>query len=574
MRTSLYSAAAMITLAAAAQAQFVAPTYTNNGTGCTAGDNTIYELFPTGVFDLNGQSLQYFQNGLGSYTVVVGTDTIIPPSGAETTFNGDDTPITAVPLSFTFDYPGGSTMEVQIAPNGHVNFQPDPDTRCCNGNTAIADGLEDAPAIMGFSNDLNTSTTSATGAGRIWYEEQTSMAGNSVLLCTWEDAGEFGVTPPGAAHNFQVQIHDDPSGDFVIVAYGSTTVTTDTTAVGWSSGGGQPDLGSVDFTALGAVDGGDGAISFPLTLDSSDVPAIGTTVNWDVDNVSATAALGILGLGNPVFGPMGAPLDLLGFVGCTLYNDLGITQLPLALTPPTATASLMLPNDTGIAGVPFSSQALVVDGLDVKTSNGGDLVIGNDPATFDPSLVDGIVVQFEGTNTFITTPRATPFFNLFNNSLNASEVITGFQIDFLAAGAGSEFDVDGLSTATGEFDAGNSTDDTVTPCTVGNTYVGTAVLNFAGTEAPSCGDLVMFPNLGTGWVATSDADTDGDPDIVDFTFASFGVGDSFGFEADIDGGPLGADGLNAAFVTVTTNVATYGPMQLNLIDNNTAFVAF
>lgn len=129
------------------------------------------------------------------------------------------------------------------------------------------------------------------------------------------------------------------------------------------------------------------------------------------------------------------------------------------------------------------------------------------------------------------------------------------------------FDVDQQDGYVGTFDIGNA--QLLNAACEPNAYRGSDLLTglvYAGTELATGCPVTLGAT--TGWTAVAQ-DVFDNPSIVDFSFQSFDDGKAFVFEADTDFGPKSAEGLTAAEVTITTNLATYGPATLFVYDENT-----
>jgi hypothetical protein len=83
----------------------------NYGTGCySAGRASFYQTFPNGTFSLSNNAIQMLPTGTG-YVVTPGSNTWWTPVGTNLGLT-DDSVSAALPLGFTFSYPGGSTTNL------------------------------------------------------------------------------------------------------------------------------------------------------------------------------------------------------------------------------------------------------------------------------------------------------------------------------------------------------------------------------------------------------------------------------------------------------------------------------
>lgn len=514
------------------------------------------------------------QGTVGSFaTSGVGCPGLDPATLGTDIAAADDTVNPSHALGFTFPYPDGvgSTTVIDIAPNGYIYLEAGTNTssRCCNGvdtsGVPVADFFAATPSFALFGQDLNVSTTSATGNGAIFFQTDNS----SVATITWFEAGEFGNA--GSMNTCSIQLHVDGR---VTMTWNDVDLLTHRALVGYSPGNGVADPGPVDFTmqpitgSAGVpiyqgflnspfpLDGQtiefipDGAGSYivislgpapavtPLTISSLSVPTTGQTTVIDVTNVPGSAVAGALLVGSAAFNP-GVDLSIIGMEGCSLFTNANIGTVAFGnLAPPTATISLPIAPTPGAVGLTFATQAAAiapgVNSLGVVTSNLGSLTVGDR---------NPIRIEANGSNSFNSDP-SSGFFSITNgNVLDITSVTFDWAASSNAAQATMVFDTDQAGMAD-RFDGGNST---AAGClgTYRNGSEVTTGLTFTGTPAASCD-----PAATTGWTTTGTvggANTD-----VTFNFTSFGNGDVFEVDIDTDGGAgITGDSMAGMVVTVT-----------------------
>lgn len=545
-----------------------------SGRGCVAARNALYEVFAPGEFDLDGRGILFIPNGRGGYRCEA-VDAPLLPFGAASptavdTMAGDDTVTGPHALGFEFVYPGGRgyTTEIDISSNGAVYLESGTniDTRCCSAD--VVDFLRATPSFSVYQEDFDPSPN--LGRGRIWFDVQ-GVAGQAVAVITWDDVLEWGA--PQSSINMQCQLHED--GRCVLRWFGVTPVGREA-LVGWSAGGGQPDFGSDDLDTL-PLDTGDGTVSRPLELGWSGLPRVGQQLTFEASSLPAMATAGtvLLGVRSVDF-----DLALVNMQGCRLLTNRIVVSGPLTMSSGAATASYTLQSFfPGSEGLYFAAQAFVLASgsaptqLGVVASNRVEVTVGSDRGSVTNSGA-GIVVQLEGLNTYSCAPRAMPFFNVLNNS-TTGELVQSVTFDLSAANeprvAAAVFDPDGncvVVGGSGDFLAGDSALQS-SGCVAHNAYRGTdssCGLVYAGTPVSPCDAAATV-----GWRASNFVANE--PQTLAFDFDDFGPGKAFGFDCDVDGGPIGADGLHHLVVTVVTDQRTV-TSALVALDRDTAMQIF
>ena len=123
---------------------------------------------------------------------------------------------------------------------------------------------------------------------------------------------------------------------------------------------------------------------FPLKLESSSKPLIGTTVNL-VTSRETGASLGICFVTTGQIPAPGLDLGLIGAPGCSALVDInsGVGNLISNLGLPGVSMSVAfpLPNNPAFAGLSVYSQSIwldpTVNAFGMLVSNGIDFVLGN-----------------------------------------------------------------------------------------------------------------------------------------------------------------------------------------------------
>ena len=498
------------------------------GAGCPNHWNMIYEVAPAGVFDLDGSSLTWTQNGQGSY-LVTNAGAFLPFGSGTDTMSTNNAINGPWNLDFTFSYPGGtgSTTAVDLAPNGHVLLEPGTVSyhRCCSGSDAARSMLIDTPSFALFGQDLDPSST--TGSGTIWFDT-TTIAGSRVAYFTWDGVAEQGQ--PGSSNTCQIQLWED---NRVVMCWNGVTDISHGTVVGWSAGGGagQPPAG-VDFSAT-PIDGGTGLSVRPLALGLASMlmsPAIGQPLELCIKDVPPGASSGALLLGSQL---QQFDLDLIGMPDCDLLTSTDVATIPFATpAPPDANVSVPIANDAGMVGLLFHCQAAVLapgtNPLGVVTSNGLAVELGE----------RGTLVAVTGFGDYLT------WFVAHNDGRRPD--ITSIQLDFVGSSnpavQSKYFDTDEPLFGR-RFDAGDST---VCPSVFDQQNVLDVGLEFANSMVSPCD-----PSARTGWTGTNPGANPGDWQTIEFEFTDFEFDELFGFSVDVDDAPDSPGDLAGVVVTIT-----------------------
>lgn len=332
------------------------------GRGCPQ-PAVVYELFDAqNLIDLSNTAIDFLGNSTSGYVAVpstgffTGYSNIVPA--------GDDTISGPYTLPFQFNFPGGSTNQIDISSNGFLwlstgNFDP----RCCFGDPTLF--VNDGPSIAALWQDLNPNS-----GGNIYFDVDPN--GTEVHI-TWANVPEYFNQ---GANTAQITLRSD--GSFRL-SWGSVANATHDCLVGFSQGNGAIDPGSLDFSAALPFTMGSGGL--PLTLDPQigARPQIGGTFTMEIGTYPANSLFGVMGLGLTQY-LNGIDLSGLGMQGCRQHVSLDATLfVPLAQNP--APFAMTLPNNTAFLGLVIQAQALTLspgaNSIGVLSSNGLTLTVGN-----------------------------------------------------------------------------------------------------------------------------------------------------------------------------------------------------
>lgn len=409
-------------------------------------------------------------------------------------------------------------------------------------------------------------SSSIGGAPFTVYFTDTSENAPTSWAWDFDNNGTVDSTLQNPVHTFAAGVHQVALVASNACGAGSTRVSTVVAGVSAPS-----------YTAGSVVNFGRGCPpDFPMSISTQSNPMDNGQLTLDLTGIPASGALGSLFVGAAA---VNLPLDLIGATDCSLFVNPFATVPFTTFAPPTASVSLAIPAGTSLIAAPLHTQGVVLapgeNPLGVVVSDRLSFKAASDlTGVTDPSVLPGIVVHFEGTNTLTSVVRPTPFFNVYNNS-TTGETILSVTMDFQNGGpavAGiTYFDIDGNTapTVTGEFNEGNA--QSLDPFCAINSYGGTDVttgLVYAGTNPVGCSTAAGL-GATTGWIGSNLVGAN--PRTVQFSFTSFGVGTRFGFECDTDGGPISAGGgVGQCLVTVVTSQRTLLVSQLVAVDNDTA----
>ncbi len=147
---------------------------------------------------------------------------------------GDDALASNLALGFAFPFPGGSSSAIDVASNGSIWVQTNPNNtdRCCFGDPIAL--LSDGPSINPLWMDLDPSS-----GGAVWFNTFPNRA-----VITWDAVPEYGGI---LGMTFQVQLLSDGSITFWWDA--STSSGFGSALVGVSPGSNAVDPGQSDLSS-------------------------------------------------------------------------------------------------------------------------------------------------------------------------------------------------------------------------------------------------------------------------------------------------------------------------------------
>ena len=361
----------------------------NYGAGCyTIGGSAYQEWTDTSTPSaaaaasaaLTGRSLTFVPTG-PSYLMVPGTAaTFIPPSPAAVALPAVDDNENIVPLTLPFAYPGGTTSQLYVHSNGYVSV---------GSNQTLPGGPNDIPEIPAMLSANETAWWSwhdynptEAGSGQIVYEEI-----GSLMVITWNGVESY---PTTAANPSTLQFQFDESTGQVTILWqtieavgGTGFLQGSDHVIGFSPGGASPATGAFNITTLTSQ-----LLAypeaFPLTLNTSAKPLIGTTINLDTTRETGQN-LGINFVSIAQIPAPGIDLGILGMPGCPALVDVnqsvGNLISNLGLPGVSMSVAFPLPNNPALAGQSVYSQSIWLDAganaFGALTSNGVSLLLGN-----------------------------------------------------------------------------------------------------------------------------------------------------------------------------------------------------
>jgi hypothetical protein len=318
------------------------------GQGCYRRYRSFYELFASSANDLTGHTVTMTQNGAGGYDVGTAPGASVTAPTTAGLGLGDDEVSVAVPLPFTFHYPGGSTNQIFVDANGNVLLgATGPSTNAGN----LANLLNSpAPRLAAALTDLLPD--GATNVANVHAEVDPGNPG--AFLITWNNVPCFGAVTPS---RFQIALIDNGTDD--VVQYRYETLVNDATTfggqclTGFSLGNGAFDPGSSDLTAgmLSTI-----VDTAPVAVVALTRPVIDSPWNMRTTGIPPTGVIGV-----DIFGLADPGVDDLFFVGlpgCGLRSTLDI-QNPWLVTGATHNYGLVLPNEPSWNGLIFYTTSAV-----------------------------------------------------------------------------------------------------------------------------------------------------------------------------------------------------------------------
>lgn len=336
------------------------------GTGCVQQDDSFYELFAAGGFDLASTTMTMLRQPTGYLVLNALPGTFVTPgAGATVVANADDTEQT-VALTGSMPIAGGSTSSLTICSNGRIalgatgngtSYTPDAPTFLGWANTTICASWHDYNPIV-------------AGSGSIKFEQVGTIA-----YVTWDSVYSYATTSP---NRFQYQF-DVTTGNVTIV-YDTFSTAGNGHLVGYSVGGPSTanniDLSAVLPTTLTVFD----AASAGLRLTTNSSPSLGNGsfafVTSDVPNL---VPIGVLFFGTAALNP-GIDLTFLGMPTCFGYTNADITSASFPVAGGTGSVNLPIGSSPGLIGLSLTTQSLafsLATPANLVTSNGLTFTIGN-----------------------------------------------------------------------------------------------------------------------------------------------------------------------------------------------------
>jgi hypothetical protein len=389
----------------------------------SAGGNTvttdfIYELQPTGVFDLGGRSLTFTRNAGGGYTqttgncvnafhqkygagcytasdsfyqffadastvpaalngqslvmTLVGTDYLVqwggasyvaPGAGALTLAITDDSETTVLP-SIPLPTPAGPQTTLFIHGNGMISASSNNAIQPVNYAPDPA-GFLNAPATGFFSwHDFNTSEA---GSGQIKYEEVATPSG-TIAYVTWDGVENYSnpTGPNPSTMQFQINLSTGTVAIVWLTMDGNSTSPFGSAhLIGYSTAGPSSDPGSINLATTPPFVTSSTNLS-AMELEAAPAPistaSSGTAVVYTSTNIPEFATGSGLYVGLTAFSlgqvPGGLDLGFLGAPGCSAY----ILSLDLTLTMAglSSSNSVTLNLPAGVPVLPIYAQSVAL----------------------------------------------------------------------------------------------------------------------------------------------------------------------------------------------------------------------
>jgi hypothetical protein len=325
----------------------------NYGGGCIQANDSFYQLMPASQFDMSNRTLTMLRQGNGYVVLDSIPGVFVPPSAAAVQVAPGDDSVQTVPIAGNMPVAGGVTSALTICSNAHIALS-------ATGNgTSIGPTV---PVFLGWTQ---------TVVGCIHDYDQGGIA-----YVTWDNVITWNTT---SADTMQFQFNE-ASGDITIV-FGAFNPAGNNYLVGYSVGGVSPDPGTTDVSTAFAipqlitdVPAGPG-----LALTGTGLPVLGQNFQFDIANAPNLVPIGIL-----FFGLSAVPGIDLGFIGapsCRAYcsADLISLNVPLALPAGTGSQGLAIPPSPTLAGFTLTSQAAaftLANPLGLVTSNGTTFTVG------------------------------------------------------------------------------------------------------------------------------------------------------------------------------------------------------
>ena len=329
------------------------------GTGCYQTSRSFYELFPAAsAMDLTGLSMTLAWTGSSYVALPLGS--YVAPSPAATALVLADDTFTAVPLSGTLSYPGGTTTALEVCSNGFVS--------AASGNgvgyvPSASGWLGSVAARWGLVHDFYPGTVGVVKREQV----------GSVLYITWDNVRDFSGT---ATSTWQLQF--DLASNNVTYVWQSMSTGGNAYLAGFTAAAPNNDLGSLNLSA--AIPGGfttGSANSLGLAQVSS-VPVIGTQLTITTTNYTAPVSVGFVCFGVTGYNP-GIDMGQFGAAGCAIHVNTDFNYLVVSAAGQSV-LNLQIPNDPAFQAAVLNTQTFALSSganqLGVTSSNGVALTFG------------------------------------------------------------------------------------------------------------------------------------------------------------------------------------------------------
>ncbi|MFY9344874.1 MAG: hypothetical protein WAT39_20440 [Planctomycetota bacterium] len=327
---------------------------------------------------LTGRRLAWIPSASG-YVLVPSTATFITPSGTAAALPANDDGETAITPTQAFTYPGGVATQLFVHSNGYVSVA---------SNNTLPGGPNWLPEISSL---LSANAT----AWWAWHDHNPAEPGSGLIV--WEEVGTVIVItfndvesyPATAVNRSTVQFQFDTATGIAtmlfqtIAAGGSGFLQGDDWVVGSSWGGPSPGAIPLNVTTLTTINLPQPEV-FPLDLNTSSKPLLGTTVNL-VTSQQQPLSIGVNFVSTIAIPAPGFDLGIIGMPGCValldinagvgnVISDLGLPGLSMSIAFP-------LPLNPTLAGLQIASQSVWlftgVNPAGIITSPGILLTLGN-----------------------------------------------------------------------------------------------------------------------------------------------------------------------------------------------------
>lgn len=380
-RGSIIYAPGNVPHACAESAAYGAGCYTVNGSAYQEwSDNAPGGAAAAASLALTGKSLKFLPTGPG-YLMLPGTAAgYVPPSPTATVLTLGDDAETSITLSGNLPYPGGATNTLFVHSNGYISTAT---------NNTLPGGPNWVPEISTMLSATETAWWSwhdynptEAASGQVKFEEV-----GGVAYVTWDGVESYPTTAANPSTlQFQFNI---ASGEVNIVwvtieSFGQTGFLQGSDhLIGFSPGGASPAAGLFDINTLASQ-----LLSypeqFPLKLQTSSKPIIGTTITLDT-SLETGASVGINFVTAGQIPAPGLDLGLIGAPGCSALVDIntgtGNVISNLGLPGISMSVAFPLPNNPLFAGLSVYSQSVWLDpsvnAFGMIVSNGIEFTLGN-----------------------------------------------------------------------------------------------------------------------------------------------------------------------------------------------------